>query len=98
MFRGSDLLRRNRRGRDDEKTLAAPLAEAPAFEVELCELVETGDGDALLRVAGRWPESAPERVLLVRFSGGTIEPVEPLPPGPGPGQDGLWHVAFHVPA
>ena len=100
MLRGSDRRRRQkRRGGDEEIAAPAPPtapARAPAFEVESCELIEVGGGDALLRLSGRWAPAAPERLDLVCFGDGAIERIEPLPPGPSVAADGLWHVAFCV--
>ena len=74
---------------------AAPTA-APVLDVESCELVDVGDGDALLRLSGRWSPEPPQRLDLVSFGDGAIERIEPLPPGASVGADGIWHVAFCV--
>ena len=76
--------------------MAAAPVQAQAFEVELCELVEVGGGDALLRVTGSWSPAPPERVDLVSFGDGALERIEPLPPGAAASADGRWHVAFCV--
>ena len=100
MFRGSDRRRRQkRRGGDESTAVPAPPAapaQAPAFAVESCELVDVGDGDALLRLSGRWSPEPPQRLDLVSFGDGAIERIEPLPPGASIAADGLWHVAFCV--
>ena len=96
MFRGTDRRRRRRRDRDDETAPTTALDKAPRFDAELCETVDAGGEDSLLRVAGRWSPAAPSDVVLVRFGAGTIERFEPLPPGPASGRDGLWRAAFQV--
>ena len=97
MFRSTDSRRRGKRRGEDMNTAVAPApAQAQEFEVELCELVDVGGGDSLLRVAGRWSPDAPECVDLVAFGAGELERIDPLPPGAATASDGLWHIAFCV--